>query len=266
MKKKFFAVFALACLFLACGKDEGEKENKQPETFEVEAFTVNGVSFNMLPVQGGTFTMGATPEQGDDAGNGEKPAHEVTVSDFYMGDTEVTQELWKAVMGSNPSLFKGSDLPVEFVSWDDCQEFIQKLNALTGRTFRLPTEAEWEYAARGGNKSMGYKYAGSNDIDEVAWYGGNSGGKTHPVKGKMPNELGLYDMAGNVYEWCQDWYGDYSSNAQTNPQGAGKGSFRVLRGGSWFYYYARDCRVSCRCCNLQVRDNQDFGLRVVLVH
>ncbi len=198
-------------------------------------FNVKGVRFVMVPVQGGTFTMGATPEQGSDAASDEKPAHKVTLSSYYIGQTEVTQELWTAVMGSNPSYHKGngSNLPVEQVSWNDCQTFITKLNAITGRRFRLPTEAEWEYAARGGNKSKGYKYSGGNDIGSVAWYCDNSDRKTHTVATKAANELGIYDMSGNVYEWCQDWYGDYSSVAQTNPTGATSGSYRVYRGGSW---------------------------------
>jgi len=162
-----------------------------------------------------------------------------------MGETEVTQALWKAVMGSNPSNWKGDNLPVESVSWNDCQEFIRKLNQLTGRNFRLPTEAEWEFAARGGNQSYGYKYAGSNSIGSVAWYTDNSGSKTHAVKGKSPNELGLYDMSGNVYEWCSDWKGSYGSGSQTNPKGPSSGSSRVFRGGSW-YNLARYCRVSYR--------------------
>ena len=145
-------------------------------------------------------------------------------------------------MGSNPSRYTGDDnLPVEQVSWKDVQEFIQKLNALTGKTYRLPTEAEWEYAARGGNQSQGYKYAGSNTVGDVAWHYGNSDHKTHPVGQKQPNELGLYDMSGNVWEWCQDWYGDYSSSAQTNPTGPSSGSYRVLRGGSWSNRRSNPC-------------------------
>ena len=159
----------------------------------------------MVFVKGGTFMMGATPEQGSDAGDGEKPVHSVTVSDFYIGKYEVTQAQWKAVMGKNPSHYKGENRPVERVSWYDIQKFIEKLNAKTGKRYRLPTEAEWEYAARGGNQSKGYKYSGSNDIGSVAWYTNNSGDRTHPVGQKQPNELGLYDMTGNVWEWCSDW-------------------------------------------------------------
>ena len=201
-------------------------------TPNVKTFYANGVSFEMVEVRGGTFRMGATSEQGSDAYGDEKPVHSVTLSGFYIGKTEVTQALWKAVMGSNPSYIKGDNLPVECVSWNDCQEFIRKLNALTGQNFRLPTEAEWEFACRGGNNSRGYKYSGSNNLGDVAWCHGNSGGKTHPVGTKAPNELGIYDMSGNVNEWCNDWYGDYSSSAQTNPKGSYGGSDRVGRGGS----------------------------------
>lgn len=208
-------------------------------------FTVDGVEFKMVFVEGGTFTMGATSEQGDDAYEYEYPTHSVTLSDYYIGETEVTQALWQAVMGRNPSVFKGDNLPVEKVSYEDVKTFITKLNEKTGKTFRLPTEAEWEYAARGGKKSRGYKYSGSNNIDNVAWYHENSNWKTHPVKTKQPNELGIYDMSGNVFEWCSDWYGDYTSKAQTDPQGPSSGSYRVYRGGS-LLSDARDCRISTR--------------------
>ena len=199
----------------------------------------------MVYIKGGTFTMGATAEQGSEADIDEKPTHSVTLSDYYIGKYEVTQAQWRAVMGSNPSYFTGDNNPVEQVSWDDIQEFITKLNAQTGKKFRLPTEAEWEYAARGGNKSKGYKYSSSNNISEVAWYDDNSSNKTHPVGQKTPNELGIYDMTGNVWEWCPDCYGSYSSSSQTNPTGPSSGSFRVLRGGSWLNF-ARYCRVSNR--------------------
>ena len=201
---------------------------------ETEEITVNGVSFKMIKVKGGTFTMGATDEQGNDAGSNESPTHQVTLSDYFMGQTEVTQELWQAVMGDNPSSDNSDGkYPVNRVSWNKVQDFITQLNNLTGMSFRLPTEAEWEFAARGGNLSKGFKHAGSNDIDEVAWYGNNSSGKLHVVGLKMPNELGMYDMNGNVWEWTQDWYGTYSSESQTNPTGPSSGSSKVHRGGCW---------------------------------
>ena len=229
-----------------------------------ETFTVNGVSFTMVRVDGGTFTMGATEEQESAASDCEKPAHEVTLSTYMIGETEVTQALWQAVMGNNPSEFTGdSSRPVENVSWKDCQKFIKKLNRLTGKTFRLPTEAEWKYAARGGNKSRHYKYSGSNNLDDVAWYDGNSGNQTHRVKTKSPNELGLYDMSGNVNEWCSDWYGGYSSSAQTNPKGASSGTFRVIRGGSW-NNNAGNCRVSNRNAGKPGITNGRLGLRLAL--
>ena len=221
--------------------------NQLQDMMETEkTFTVNGVSFKMKRVAGGTFEMGATIEQWSEANYDESPVHLVTLSSFWIGETEVTQGLWQAVMGSNPSYFTGnSQLPVEYVTWNDCQTFITKLNQLTGKSFRLPTEAEWEFAARGGNSSRGYKYAGSNTIDEVAWYKDNSSGKTQPVATKFPNELGLYDMSGNALEWCQDWHGDYSSSAQTDPIGPSSGTYRVCRGGGWDVD-ARLCRVSRR--------------------
>ena len=218
---------------------------------------------NMVLVEGGTFTMGATAEQGSDAYDREKPTHQVMLSTYYIGKYEVTQAEWQAVMGTNPSSFKGDNFPVEQVSWDDCQEFIRKLNEMTGKNFRLPTEAEWEYAARGGNKSGGYKYAGGNNVDNVAWFEDNSGSKTHPVGTKRDNELGLYDMSGNVLEWCQDWLGDYSSASQTNPQGPATGTNRVLRGGSWSNG-ARFCRLSFRDgCGPDARYGNG-GLRLAL--
>ncbi len=228
-------------------------------------FTINGVSFDMVPVYGGTFMMGATDEQGGDALVDEKPVHQITLSDYYIGKTEVTQALWQAVMGSNPSGHQGDELPVTNVSWDDAQEFITRLNEITGEHFRLPTEAEWEFAARGGTMSQGYKYSGSNNINDVAWYDNNSGNETHPVATKAPNELGIYDMSGNVYEWCQDWRGDYiyTSASQTNPIGPNSGSYRVYRGGSYFYY-AMFCRVSHRYSNTPASRIIDLGFRLAL--
>lgn len=219
----------------------------------------------MVYVRGGTFTMGATAEQGNDAYDDEKPAHSVTVSSFMICRYEVTQAEWEAVMGSNPSYIKGSDRPVECVSWKDCQKFIKKLNAASGYRFRLPTEAEWEYAARGGRSSRGYKYAGGNDIGSVAWYRDNSNSKTHNVGTKLPNELGIYDMSGNVKEWCSDWYGYkyYSSSPTNNPKGPSSGSKRVHRGSS-MVNNARFCCVAIRNYEYPDYRGADYGLRLVL--
>lgn len=230
---------------------------------EAGTYTVNGVSFTMIAVEGGTFTMGS-PDSDSDAYSDEKPVHKVTLSSFAIGETEVTQELWQAVMGSNPSNFTGDlQRPVECVSWNDCQTFITKLNELTGATFRLPTEAEWEYAARGGNVSEGYKYSGSNTFGDVAWYYDNSFDGTKAVKTKQPNELGIYDMSGNVWEWCADWFDSsyYASSPKNNPTGPSSGSNRVLRGGSW-HYYARYCRVACRDYYDPDYGSSSYGLRL----
>jgi len=239
-----------------------QEEQEKRRQFELQHSSVLS-GWGLVFVEGGTFTMGATSEQGSEVWDDEKPAHKVTVSDFYIGKHEVTQAQWKAVMGSNPSHFKGDNLPVDSVSWDDCREFIRKLNERTGLRFRLPTEAEWEYAARGGNQSRRYKYSGSDDLGSVAWYGGNSGNKTHPVGQKRANELGLYDMSGNVGEWCLDWKRDYSSFSQTNPMGPVSGAYRVRRGGSW-YGYARRCRVSDRGVCPPTLRLSTLGLRLVL--
>ena len=221
----------------------------------------DGISIDMVRVEAGTFTMGATPEM-KDRDDSEKPTHQVTLTnDYYMSKYEVTQALWQAVMGNNPSWNKGDNLPVECVSWDDCQEFISKLNRITGKTFRLPTEAEWEYAARGGKKSRGYQYSGSNNISDVAWYFDNSGNKTHAVGSKQANELGIYDMSGNVCEWCQDRYGKYSSSSQTNPTGATSGSDRVNRGCSYIHAGGP---LSLRINDTPGGRYANLGLRLVL--
>ncbi|WP_051617642.1 SUMF1/EgtB/PvdO family nonheme iron enzyme [Prevotella sp. HUN102] len=218
---------------------------------------------DMVYVAGGTFDMGATSEQEIEAYPSEKPVHSVTLSSFYLCKYEVTQELWEEVMGENPSYFKGAKLPLEYVSWEDCQAFIKTLNAKTGMKFRMPTEAEWEYAARGGRKTYHNKYAGSVKIDKVAWYYQNSESKAHEVGQLAPNELGLYDMSGNVLEWCQDWYGDYTAEAQTNPVGPAGGSSRACRGGSW-NYRAVNCRVSYRNDFTPSYRNSNIGLRLAL--
>lgn len=233
--------------------------------------TVNNVDFNMVWVQGGTFRMGAQQDNpnednyDEEAYYDESPVHEVTLDSYYIGETEVTQQLWKAVMGSNPSYWKYNFNPVEQVSWDDIvNEFLPRLNALTGYEFRLPTEAEWEYAARGGGKSRDYKYSGSNNIDAVAYYYENSFRQPHVVKQKQPNELGLYDMSGNVCEWCCDWYGDYENIPSSNPQGPASGRYRVHRGGSCISEVGRLCGTTSRDCNVCQLSKQWIGFRLVL--
>ena len=218
---------------------------------------LNKLINNMVYVSGGTFIMG-----GDESSD-QTPTHSVTLSSYYICKYEVTQALWRAVMGSNPSFSKGDNLPVEQVSWNDCQTFINRLNKYTGRKFRLPTEAEWEFAARGGNYSRHYKYSGSNNLDDVAWYANNSGNHSHPIGAKQANELGLYDMSGNVWEWCSDWDGSYSSNSQSNPTGPNSGSYRVKRGSSWSYS-SRNCRSSSRGSGTPSYRSGELGLRLVL--
>ena len=224
----------------------------------------NGISIEMVKVEAGGFKMGSKqkPELGDFFRT-DYPSHRVTLTNnYYIGKYEVTQELWQVVMDSVPSQFKGDNLPVEWVSWDDCQDFISKLNAMTGKHFRLPTEAEWEYAARGGKKSRGYRYSGSNILDNVAWYHDNSGSKTHAVGAKQPNELGIYDMTGNVEEWCQDGERRYDGSHQTNPVG---NSFlrRMYRGGSW-YSSPSGCGVSSRSSDGSLILYNTLGLRLAL--
>lgn len=249
------------------------KENVSHDEGRVEStisnipclFKVGNVEFKMIYVEGGKFKMGS-----NNGRRNEKQMHYVTLSDYCIGETVVTQALWKAVMNNNPSGFKGDNLPVENVSWEDCQEFICKLNnrvqdQLKGRRFALPTEAQWEFAARGGKKSQDYIYSGGNTIDDVAWYLDNSSERTHPVKQKRANELGLYDMSGNVWEWCQDWYeSSYPSSPQTDPVGPSTGSYRVDRGGSWCDY-ARSCRSANRDNSAPACCFNNFGLRLVLL-
>jgi formylglycine-generating enzyme required for sulfatase activity len=219
----------------------------------------NKMAFNMRMVDGGTFTMG------DDSSDNTSPAHQVTLSDYYIGQTEVTQTLWKAVMGTNPSdQNDDSYKPVGNVSWDDAQLFVEKLSNKTGLNFRLPTEAEWEYAAMGGKLSQGYKYPGSDNIDDVAWYGVNSDNKLHVVGTKMPNELGIYDMSGNVWEWVSDWYGNYSAQKQINPQGPSSGTGRVLRSGSYVTQAAYRCAIKYRQSRKADYPDVHIGFRIVL--
>ncbi|MBR1712097.1 MAG: SUMF1/EgtB/PvdO family nonheme iron enzyme [Alloprevotella sp.] len=241
---------------------------------QTTTYTVKGVSFKMVAVPAGTFMMGASKAEDPEAyatskegPTREAPVHQVTLSAYSIGQTTVTQELWQAVMGTNPAKFKGAGRPVENVSWNECQTFVKRLSSLTGKKFRLPTEAEWEYAARGADKSNGTHYAGSDDIEAVAWYFDNceDTSRPRPVAQKQPNELGLYDMSGNLWEWCSDWYGDYTTAALTNPTGAAfsSNSNKVMRGGSWRNPY-RSCRVTTReICTPDIKANH-IGLRLVL--
>lgn len=229
--------FAFGIILIGCDKNP-EEQFEEPE---------------MIFVEGGTFWMGCTGEQGDDCYNFEYPAHQVTLSNYYIGKYAVTQKLWHAVMGNNPSSCKGDDLPVEHISWFDAKEFILKLNEMTGKEYDFLSEAEWEYAARGGNKSKNYKYSGSNSLRDVGWYNWHNKDGTQPVGTKLPNELGIYDMSGNVFEWCYDWFSFYEEYPQTNPVGAYDGDQKVIRGGYW---NGSDdyCRVTFR-----LRSNPNVG-------
>ena len=250
MKTKILYIVSVICIFIILQSSKTE--------------TAGVLNFDMVFVEGGAFRMGASAEQGDEIDNDEKPLHRVTIKNYYIGKYEVTQAQWKAVMGNNPSYFKGKNLPVEKVSWNDVQQFIAKLNKLTGKNYRLPTEAEWEYAARGGNRSASYKFSGSNIVNEIAWHNGNSEKNTHKV-GSTPfhNELEIYDMSGNVMEWCEDWYGSYRAQTYDNPKGPKKGNFRVVRGGSWCCY-ASNCRTSKRYNTPHNVRLRDLGFRLAM--
>jgi formylglycine-generating enzyme required for sulfatase activity len=227
--------------------------------FKVTANGKKSLDPEMVFVKGGTFQMGSNSGDSDEA-----PVHSVTLNDYLIGKYEVTQAQWKSVMGSDPSNFKGcEDCPVVMVSWNDVQDFISRLNEQTGKRYRLPTEAEWEFAARGGSQSRGYTYSGSNDLGSAAWCGMNSGRKAHEVGTRQPNELGIYDMTGNVWEWCSDWFGVYNSFSVTNPKGAASGEYRVNRGGSW-YYGAYFCRTSFRNRDNPGQGLNNLGFRLVL--
>lgn len=266
--KSGLAGFLLTCM-ISCNLGESSQTdtlsltmnaNSELMTTEIQmdTITVNNISFTMIHVEGDTFTMGATPEMLEPFDN-EKPAHLVTLGNYCIGQTEVTQELWQAVMGENPSKTKGDKLPVEEISWDDIQQFLSSLNTLTGMKFRMPTEAEWEFAARGGKLSQHFQYAGSNNAEEVAWYDTK---QTNPVGQKEPNELGIYDMSGNVWEWCLDWYDEnYYQNVEINPQGPESGIYCVLRGGSWGGS-EKYCRCSCRAGYSPDLRDIDCGFRL----
>lgn len=223
-------------------------ENKKKESETANSISIpvkDGINIEMIKVEAGTFMMEATKEVKEPY-KIELPAHEVLLTeDYYIGKYEVTQALWNVVMDSKYSTNDGDLLPKNYVSWNDCQEFIEKLNKITGLKFRLPTEAEWEYAARGGKKSKRYLYSGSNNVLDVAWYDGNSSNKRHPVGTKQANELGIFDMGGNVSEWCQDLWGQYQNDSQINPLGSSAGTKHVIRGGNYFFDI-RICYLSYR--------------------
>jgi formylglycine-generating enzyme required for sulfatase activity len=212
----------------------------------------------MVFVKGGIFKMGSNNNEL------EKPIHEVSLNDFHIGKFPVIQAQWQAVMGNNPSRFKGDDLPVDQVSWDDIQVFIEKINAKTNKKYCLPTEAEWEFAARGGTQSQGFTYSGNNELKEVGWFSENAGSKTYPVGQLKSNELGIYDMSGNVWEWCNDWYGSYNNGSHTDPKGAASGTNRVFRGGSWDCT-PENCRSAYRYYSMPAnRGNGGLGFRLAL--
>ena len=274
----FIAICAIL-LWFVLGPRPSEKENEMEEAVSLPGVLVQSLITgngsidsttqsileelyqNMVFVEGGSFMMGCEDSQALD---NEKPLHQVTLSSFYIGKYEVTQQQWEAVMGNNPSYFKGEHLPVEYVSWEDVEEFILHLNALTGKQYRLPTEAEWEFAARGGNQSKGYLYSGSNDLGSAAWYLKNSRSRSQSIGTKLPNELGLFDMSGNVWEWCNDWYQSYYyiDSPEDNPQGAKSGNGRVLRGGAWGSY-ADYIRLSVRYTSSPDSKGNSIGFRLV---
>ncbi len=267
------ALFVFVYSFQGSGKEfHIIQSGNLPDVSRNYTETTAGLNMEMIFVQGGLFVMGCTEEQDLDCYENEYYPHNVTLNHFYIGKFEVTQAQWRTVMGessplSSPSFFRGCDnCPVESISWNEAREFLEKLSAMTGKTYRFPTEAEWEYAARGGvegtlNNSQTYKYAGSDNINDVAWYRNNSGSRPQPVGSKEPNGLGIYDMSGNVWEWCSDWYGVYGI-CETNPQGPESGTDKVLRGGSWRSSH-RTCRVSHRNHSKQGTKINFFGLRVV---
>jgi len=254
------------------GGKTGSNAYPDGQNFTETAF---GINMKMIYVEGGTFTMGCTGEQGSECNDDESPSRRTTVSSFYIGMLEVTQSQWEAVMGTSiyqqkskanaSSIYgTGADYPMYYVSWEEAKEFCLRLSRQTGKTYRLPTEAEWEYAARGGNKNEGTKYSGGWSLGSVGWYDGNSNRSSHPCGTKMGNALGIYDMNGNVWEWCEDWYGPYLAYDTDNPKGASSGSYRVLRGGSWING-AGYCRVSERHSSTPSNHGFSLGFRVVLI-
>ncbi len=249
-------VLMLSCLAVCgAGKKEKKSADKAQPSQQTSAYRADQIArkkailtFKMVFVEGGSFTMGCTEEQAEECVAPEKPAHPVFVRSYAICKYPVTQRQWREVMGKNPCLIPNDDAPVTDVSWKDVQKFIAKLNNFLGTSYRLPTEAEWEYAARGGVMTESMKYSGGNDLYTLGWYKDNAEGEAHPCGTRKANELGLYDMSGNVWEWCSDWYGSYPTDTeveQINPEGAATGTEKVCRGG-YFEGPASFCRVSCR--------------------
>lgn len=279
IEMSLFGLLAMG-LSVSCKPEKGEEPFDPDYTAETDyTVTTYGLNMEMVYVEGGTFEMGATAEQGEDAYVYEKPVRTIRLDGFHIGKYEVVQAQWEAVMGTNLKeqrdkanpegrlAGEGDNYPMYYVSWDEAQEFCKKLSEATGKKYVLPTEAQWEYAARGGNKSQHYKYAGSNDIDEVAWYNNNSDGWISPVGSKKANELGCYDMSGNIDEWCSDWEaedGKYDENDTENPQGPVSGSYRMLRSGNW-EQKANYCRVSCRGYSAPSGRSNRLGFRVACI-
>ncbi|MCQ2608270.1 MAG: formylglycine-generating enzyme family protein [Bacteroidales bacterium] len=272
----FFFVLGIQAQSL---KEAAERQNNNVRTTSTaQKFTVEGVEFTMIFVKGGSFSMGATAEQVNGCDRDEKPVHSVSLNNYYIGECEVTQELWATIMGTTieqqrdkanplwPLRGEGDNYPMYYVSYDDIQEFILRLNEKTGKTFALPTEAQWEYAARGGNKKSGYTFSGDNDLSNVGWYKGNSEEKIHPVASKVANELGIYDMSGSVWEWCADWYSidAYKAKGTVNPQGPAEGEDMVLRGGC-IITEENSCRNANRGHLSPSLRNSFTGFRLVLI-
>ncbi|MCM1532413.1 MAG: formylglycine-generating enzyme family protein [Bacteroides sp.] len=271
IKAGFLSLMVLVFM-TSCEKEKGQERH---ENYTETAF---GMSMDMVYVEGGSFMMGATEEQGAEVNEDEMPVRDINIGSYYIGKYEVTQSEWEAVMGTSlveqgeQSFYyeiwgmrgEGPDYPMYYVSWEDAQEFCKKLSERTGKKYVLPTEAQWEYAARGGKNSKGYKFSGGDDIEEVAHYHGNGDGQNHPVGTKAGNELGIFDMSGNVWEWCADWYGPYSESETNNPSGPDEGEDRVVRGGSCFDYEAT-CRVARR--NYDYPDNRFIiiGFRIARI-
>ncbi len=280
--KTLLLAIALCCVVVSCERDpdfvKGQYLYENQELTYVNGLLIQWGSddlsvdvkdavweivTSMVYVNGGTFSMGSE----NTVYPNEHPVHNVTLSDYYLAKVTITQKQWDAIMGEN-SLWsenygKGDNYPANFISYEQAKQFIKRLNDYSGLKFRLPTEAEWEYAACGGQQSQGYSYSGSNDANMVAWHRGNANGAMHPVAKRVPNELGLYDMSGNVWEWCSDWYGIYPTESVTNPTGPATGSKRVVRGGSFTY----DAEFSrCKTRNYLPETNQSLavGLRLAI--